>query len=366
MHRDSWITALRFSLAGWRGPALVLIPVAIVLSVTAMHPILTFTCAALALVPLASLLGDSTEQLGAHVGATAGGLLNATAGNLPELVFGMIALADGHAAVVRATVVGSIIGNLLLVFGLAAFAGSLGREKLRFSPAAADANTKMLTLAALALGTPSLFHHLHWGGSAASDARLGQLNIWAAAVLLVVYAASLIFMLHTHHSLFRGQSIVTPVIGRSAALAILILAAGLVAVISQVLVGGLESITRSTGWTELFIGVVIVAVLGNAAEHASAIVLARRGQMDLSLQIAVGSGAQVALFIAPLLVVVSRLWLPHCMVFHPLEIGAILVSVGVVTVATIDGETNWFEGLQLIGAYVILAAFFYFLPPLTN
>ena len=338
---------------------LLLVPVAVILRLLGAHPVLTFACAAFSLVPLASLLGDSTEQIAAHIGSTAGGILNATFGNLAELVFGIVGLVGGHAEVVKAAITGSIISNLLLVFGVAAFVGSLGRDKLKFNPAAADANTKMLSIAVVALGIPSLFQRWNFPG-------VGQLSIAAAAILLVIYAASLVFMLHTHRSLFHGRVAASPVIGRKAALVILAITAGLVAVVSQILVSQLEFITRSTGWTELFIGLVIVAVLGNAAEHSSAVMLARRDQMDLALQIAVGSGAQVALFIAPLLVVLSLVWRPQPIVFHPLEIGAILVSVGVVTVASLDGETNWFEGLQLIGAYAILTVFFYFLPPLSS
>lgn len=334
---------------------LLLVPAAIVLRLAGAKPLVTFAAAALALVPLASLLGDATEQLAAHVGSAAGGLLNATLGNLPELVFGIVGLADGHTEVVLASITGSVIGNLLLVFGVASFIGSLGRDKLNFNPAAVGANTKMLAIAVVALGIPSLFQSLHLGS-------VGQLSLAAAAILLTIYAASLLFMLRTHRNLFRGRPALQPEIGRGAALVVLVLTAGLIAATSQILVSELKFITRLTGWTELFIGLVIVAVLGNAAEHSSAVMLARRDQMDVSLQIAVGSGAQVALFIAPLLVVLSCIWQPHSMVFHPLEIGAMLVSVGIVTVATIDGETNWFEGLQLIGCYAMLAVLFYFLP----
>jgi Ca2+:H+ antiporter len=363
MGSSSWNAALRFSVGRWRGVLLILVPVAVTLKLGGGHPILTFASAALALAPLASLLGDATDQLAAHVGSAAGGLLNATLGNLTELVFGTVALANGHVEVVKAAVTGSIVSNLLLVFGLAAFVGSLGREKLKFNPAAVGANTTMLTIAAIALGTPSVFQWLRLARLAPGEVRVGQLSL-SAAVLLAIYTASLFFMLYTHRGLFRGRVAATPVIGRNVALVILAAAAGFIAVASQILVGELEFVTRSMRWSELFIGLVIVAVLGNAAEHCSAVMLARRDQMDLSLQIAVGSGAQVALFVAPLLVVMAWTWRRESLVFHPLEIAAILVSVGVVTVASIDGETNWFEGLQLIGAYAILAAFFYFLPPL--
>jgi Ca2+:H+ antiporter len=372
MHRGTFplaaagTAALRFSLGRWRGVLVILIPLAVALKLSGGHPVLTFASAALALAPLASMLGDATEQLAAHIGSAAGGLLNATLGNLTELIFGIVALAGGHVEVVKASLTGSILGNLLLVFGVAAFVGSLGREKLKFNRAAVGANTTMLSIATIALGMPSVFQWLRLPRHAPGEVSGGQLSLAVAAVLLVIYTASLFFMLHTHRSLFRGRIATTPVIGCTTALVILAATAGLIVFVSQILVGEIEFVARSMHWTELFIGLVIVGVLGNAAEHSSAVMLACRDQMDLSLQIAVGSGAQIALFIAPLLVVMSRAWRPESLVFHPLEIGAILVSVGVVTVASIDGETNWFEGLQLIGAYVILAAFFYFLPPLAG
>jgi Ca2+:H+ antiporter len=349
--------------AGWRQITLPLVAAALVLNVLGGHPLLTFAAAALALVPLAGLLGHATEELAVHVGPAAGGLLNATLGNLTELIVGVLALSRGEVEVVKASITGSIIGNLLLVFGLAAFLGGLGRQKLSFSAVAVGANASMLFLAVVALVMPALFQLSIFGSLEASGRRIEHLSFWTSGVLLASYAASLVFMLRTHRGLFRGERPEHPALGRAAAAGLLAAAAVLVAIASEVLVGQIEAVTASLGWTRLFVGLVVVATVGNAAEHSTAIVAARAGRMDLSLHTAVGSSTQIALFVAPLLVMLSPiLGAPMSLVFHPLEIAAVILSVGAVVVVAMDGETNWLEGLMLLGVYAILGVFFYVLP----
>ena len=355
--------ALAFSLRGWRLSIPPLVAAAILFERLRLHPVLIFATAALALVPLAGLLGQATDELAAHVGPTAAGLLNAALGNLTELIIGVLALERGEIEVVKASITGSIIGNLLLVFGLAALVGGLGREKLVLSTVAVGANTAMLFLAVVALVTPALFQLSVVGSLEARGLRIEHLSLWTAAVLLLSYAASLVFMLKTHRSLFRGERQERPALSRAAALAVLAGSAALVALASEILVGQIEAVTRALGWTDLFVGIVVVATVGNAAEHSTAILAARAGRMDLALNIAIGSSTQIALFVAPLLVVLSP-WLaaPMSLVFQPLEIAAVILSVGVVIIVSMDGETNWFEGVQLLGVYAILAVFFYVLP----
>jgi Ca2+:H+ antiporter len=361
--RAAWGEAIRLSLGGWRISIVVLLPAAALFKALQLHPAIAFGAAALALVPLASLLGDATEQLAGHIGATAGGLVNATLGNLTEVIFGVIALQGGHTEVVKASLTGSIIGNLLLVFGLAAFLGGLGREKLSFSRVAVGANTSMLFLAVVALVMPALFQLSVSGTLEATGFKIQRLSLWTAVVLLASYFSSFIFMFRTHRSIFRGERFMTPNIGKWTAVMVLVTASVLTAVASEILVSQLEAVTRVLGWTELFVGLIIVATVGNAAEHSTAVVMARRDEMDLAMNVAIGSSAQIALFVAPVLVVLSELRAqPMSLVFHPLEVAAVMFSVGVATVASVDGETNWFEGLQLLGVYVILAVFFYFLP----
>jgi len=351
--------------AGWGQISLPLVVAAFVLDRLGGHPLLTFAVASLALVPLAGLLGHATEELAAHVGSAAGGLLNATLGNLTELIIGVLALSRGEVEVVKASITGSIIGNLLLVFGLAVFLGGLGREKLSFSAVAIGANASMLFLAVVALVMPALFQLSVFGSLEASGRRIEHLSVWTSGVLLASYAASLVFMLRTHRRLFRGDAPERPVLGRGAAAGLLVAAAILVAVASELLVGQIEAVTASLGWTRLFVGIVVVATVGNAAEHSTAIMAARAGRMDLALHTAVGSSTQIALFVAPLLVVLSPpLGAPMSLVFHPLEIAAVIFSVGAVVVVAMDGETNWLEGLMLLGVYAILGVFFYVLPGL--
>jgi Ca2+:H+ antiporter len=300
--RSTLRESLGFSLRGWRLSIPPLVAAAIIFEQLRLHPVLIFATSALALVPLAGLLGQATEELAAHVGPTSAGLLNATLGNLTELIIGILALERGEIEVVKASITGSIIGNLLLVFGLAALVGGLGREKLVLSPVAVGANTSMLFLAVVALVTPALFQLSVVGSLQSRGLRIEHPSLWAAAVLLLSYMASLVFMLKTHRSLFRGEVSVQPRISRGAALAVIVGSAALVALVSKILVGEIEAVTRTLGWTDLFVGLVVVATVGNAAEHSTAVVAARAGRMDLALNIAIGSSTQIALFVAPLLV----------------------------------------------------------------
>jgi Ca2+:H+ antiporter len=358
-----WNETLRFSLGHWRVSILFLVPAAALSRAFHWHPLLVFVTASLALVPLASLLGDATEQLAGHVGPAAGGLLNAALGNVTELIIGIIALRNDQTEVVKASITGSIVGNLLLVFGLAAFVGGLGREKLAFNRMAAGANVSMLFVGVVALVMPALFQLSVLGSLKPTGKKIEHLSLWVAGVLLASYFSSFIFMFRTHRSVFRGERFAIPTIGKSSAFLALLAGTVVTALASEVLVSQIGFVTHALGWTELFVGIVIVATVGNAAEHSAAVMMARRGQMDLALNVAIGSSAQIALFVAPLLVLVSQLQpTPMSLVFQPLEIAAVILSVGVVAIAAADGETHWFEGLLLVGVYLILAVFFYFLP----
>lgn len=362
-HQPVCIHELRFALGNWRILIFPLALAAVAFRIFHFHPVVTFFAAALALLPLASVLGDATEELAGHVGTTAGALLNATVGNGAELVFGLVALSAGHSEVVKASLVGSVIGNLLLVFGLAVFVGGLGREKLTFNRVAVGAGTSMLFLAVVALVMPAVFQLTMFGSPRTSAVTIERLSVWTAGVLLASYVASLVFSLRTHRLVLPPEGPQMPRIRRSGAILLLVAAAGLIAIVSGILVGQIEPATRALGWTELFVGLIVVAIVGNAAEHSSAVLMARKGKMDLALGIAVGSSTQIALLVAPALVLASQLRPPTLtLLFHPMEIVAVIASVGLVTVIALDGESNWFEGLQLLAVYTILAIFFYLLP----
>jgi Ca2+:H+ antiporter len=355
--------SLAFLFGGWKLSMFPLLGAAVVCQRLGFNATLTFAAAVLALVPLAALIGHATEELAGHLGATAGGILSATLGNVTELVFGIVAIWNGQTEIVKASIAGSIIGNLLLVFGMAALFGGIGRDSQMFSQFAAGANLSMLFLAVVALVMPALFQLSVYGAMPASGARIETLSLWAAAVLLLSYAASLIFTFRTHRNVFRLSTGQAPQVSKRTAMVALVVASALAALASVILVSQLTAATHSLGWTPIFAGVIVIAIVGNATEHSAAVILARHDQMDLALSVAVGSSMQIALFVAPLLVVISYFTAsPMSLVFHPLEIAAVILSVGAVALVCVDGQTHWFEGLQLVGVYLILAVFFYYLP----
>jgi Ca2+:H+ antiporter len=325
-----------------------------------------FIAACFAIVPLAGWLGRATEQIAHHAGEGIGGLLNATFGNAAELIIAIVALQKGLYDVVKASLTGSIIGNVLLVFGASALAGGLRFRKLQFNRTASSAQAALLTLAAIGLIMPAAFHHLQGAAKAPLENALG---LAISAVLLIAYAAHLVFSVHTHRALFEGKP-ESPKEEQEVpwslwkALLVLTAATVLIAWISEILVGSVEEAAAALGMSEIFVGVIVVAIIGNAAEHSTAVLAAWKDRMDLSYAIAVGSSLQIALFVAPVLVILSHFMGPRPMnlAFTPAEVLAIFVSVLITSQVAADGETNWLEGVQLLATYLILAIVFYFLP----
>lgn len=344
---------------------LVFVPVALYLEHA--HPqahTWIFLAACLAIIPLAGWLGQATEHLAARTNEALGGLINATFGNAAELILAAIALHKGLYGVVKASLAGSIIGNLLLVLGAACLAGGLRHRVLQFSGPGARSQASLLVLAAIALILPAGFHHV--AGPRAAEWEY-DLSLEIAIVLMVTYFASLLFSLHTHRQLFGAGGAAE---GDHAAwstgksLAVLLAATALVAWMSEVLVGSVEQAAHTFGMSSLFVGVIVVAVVGNAAEHSSAILMAVKNRMDLSLGIAIGSSVQVALFVAPLLVIASY-WVgprPMDLVFSPPEVVAVALAVAITAQIAGDGESHWLEGVLLLAVYLILGIVFYFLP----
>ncbi len=326
---------------------------------------LIFVAACLAIVPLAGWLGRGTEHLAAKLGEGIGGLLAATLGNAAELIIALMALQRGLYSVVKASLTGSIIGNLLLVFGVAALAGGVRNKEQRFNPTGARAQSTFLTLSAIAMIAPAAFHYLAGPGA---SVREGALSLEISIVLLLAYAAHLIFSLVTHKQLFAGGAVEPEPeakdwgMGRS--LATLGAATALIAWISEILVGSVEQAAVTFGMTEVFVGVIVVAVVGNAAEHSTAVMAALNNRMELALGIAIGSSLQIALFVAPVLVLCSYFIGPSPMdlVFTTAEVLAVVAAVLITGQIASDGETNWLEGVQLLAVYVILGMMFYFLP----
>lgn len=346
---------------------LLLVPITLgIRYLTSWNGTLIFLLSAGAMIPLAKLLSDATEQLSSRTGPTLGALLNVTFGNAGELVIGYFALQAGLQRLVKASITGSILVNLLLTLGISMLAGGLQKKTLKFNPLAARTQTTMLGLAAISLILPAGFSLL--GGTAARSG-MGDLSLEFSAVLLVIYALSLVFTLRTH------QQFLTPPKGDEStsgeavwsahrALTVLIVSAALVAWMGEVLVGSIEAASRALGMTDLFVGLVVVAIAGNAAESTAAVRAALKDRMDLSVGIAAGSSIQVALFVAPVLVFLSE-WIgsgPMDLVFTPIEIGAIVLAVVIAAQIASDGESNWLEGAQLVAVYVMLAVMFFYLP----
>ena len=326
-------------------------------------PMYVFVAAALSLIPAAGLIGNATEELALRSGPTMGGLLNATFGNAAELIIAIVALRAHHAEVVKASLTGSILGNLLLVFGLSCFAGGLKHGTQRFNRTAAGSATVMLVLAVVALVMPAAVDLFAFGSLNAHPEVVQRLSEWTAVVLLLVYCAGLVFAFTTNRDPLRAVSHTTPRLSPAAAIALLAIATIATTVQAELLVGALEPAMQRFGMTELFAGVIVITLVGNAAEHYSAVSAALDNEMTLALEISIGSSAQIALMVAPVLVLASSaLGHPMSLVFNAFEITAVILSVSVVVLVAMDGESNWLEGLQLLGVYCILAAAFYLIP----
>ncbi len=349
---------------------LLFVPIAIALRFWpgAANPTALFICSAIGIIPLAGWMGRATEALAARMGEGAGGLLNATFGNAAELIIAVIALSKGLTSVVKASIAGSIIGNILLVLGLSILCGGTKYSEQRFNPTGARTSAISLSLAAIALVIPTVFHMAAERSPGGWNPMMEQrLSLAIAVVLFVTYFCVLGFSLKTHRHFFQGTEgeleEKEEVWSRSKALLVLLVATGLVALLSEFLVGTIENVRATFGITETFVGVIVVAIVGNAAEHSTAILVALKNKMDLSVGIAIGSSLQIALFVAPLLIFVSYLFgKPMDLEFSRPEVFAVVASVYILFQISGDGETNWIEGVQLLSVYVILGILFFYLP----
>ncbi|MCX5660795.1 MAG: calcium/proton exchanger [Planctomycetota bacterium] len=381
---------------------LVAIPIACVLRFTGCSPVWVFIASCVAVIPLAGLMGKATENLAETLGAGIGGLLNATFGNAAELIIALAALFKGPQMypIIKASLTGSIIGNVLLVLGLSMFAGGVKFRRQTFNRTAAGLGATMLALASVGLILPTIYHYLVYGvpgtlTAAASAAKapdpnmLDHLSEEIAVVLFVTYLLSLFFSLKTHQHLFAGDdhddhgSAATPAAAtvpdetaeapadhhpewsRRFAIGVLVAATVGVAVMSEFLVGSVEEAAHSLGMSSVFVGVIVVAIIGNAAEHSTAVLVAMKNKMDLAVNIAVGSSLQIALFVAPVLVFVSMFMgyeHPLDLHFTPMEVVAVVISILVLAMVCSDGESHWMEGVMLLAVYVMLALAFFNLP----
>jgi Ca2+:H+ antiporter len=365
----------RFLLSGSGWPYLLVpfIPIAIALELSHASASAIFATSAAGVIPTAALMGRATEELAVRSGPGIGGFLNVTFGNAPELIIAFFALNEGLQEVVKASLIGSILGNVLLVMGAAMLVGGLPRERQRFNATAANVQSLMLLLAVVALIFPAIFELVEGTGlpdpadeAIDYDADVEKLSVGVAIILLGTYIAGLFFSLRTHKDLFNPEHAAEDHVGEPwsvrksvIALAIAGVAVGLM---SEILVGSISEASESIGLSPFFVGVIVVAIVGNAAEHWVAIYFAARDKMDLAVNIAIGSSAQIALFAAPVLVLLSLFVgeFPMALVFNGFELGAVVLAVLIAQQVTHEGESTWFEGLQLLAVYAVLGLTFYF------
>lgn len=352
---------------GWigLGPILLIfalfIPIAIILELTHADPLMILLASAAAIVPLAAMIGKGTEALAEKVGERTGGLLNATLGNAAELIIAIVALRQGLVNLVLASITGSILGNLLLIMGLSLLVGGVRHGLQSFNRENAGLDATLLVLAVFALAIPSFFNH----AIEPDFLRVELLSIGVAIAILVMYG---LVLLHS----FTSKTTAGDPQAREAhapegwstthALIVLIVAVGFIALLSEFLVGAVEPVTESLGLSEFFLGIILIPLVGNAAEHFVAVQVAAKDRMDLSLSIAIGSSLQIALFIAPLLVFISlAMGHPMPLEFTPLEVLAVSAASLIAALVALDGRSNWLEGAMLLVLYVILAVGFFFL-----
>jgi Ca2+:H+ antiporter len=365
--------------AGWPYLLVPFIPLAVILDVAGASAIAVFFVSAAGVIPTAALMGRATEELAHRSGPGIGGLLNVTFGNAPEIIIALFALGSGLHEVVKASLIGSMLGNILLVLGASMFVGGLGRDRQRFDRTAASAQSAMLLLAAVALVMPAIFelvagNGLPLPGDEIRDypSDVEHLSLAVAIVLMLTYVGGLVFSLKTHRDLFnpdhgdRSEPGTNDEGGEPwtirKSIIMLAIAGVAVGVMSEILVGSISEAAEGVGLSEFFIGVIVVAIVGNAAEHWVAVLVARKDKMDLAVNIAIGSSAQIALFAAPVLVFCSFFIGPHPMalVFNGFEVGALVLAVMIANHVTNEGESTWFEGLQLLAVYVVLGLTFLF------
>jgi Ca2+:H+ antiporter len=327
-----------------------------------------FFSAALAIVPIATLIVRATENLAVHTGDAIGGLLNATFGNAPELIIAMVALRAGFPEMVRASIIGAILANLLLALGVGFILGGVRNHTQEYAPSATRSYSTMMLIAVVSLSVPSAFSRFFAPDSTVREETL--LNVGAACILLAAYALYLFFSIKTHPEEFTsdtgdsGHEHHGPVWSVPRALGSLILASVLAAWMSEILVGAAEATGEALGMSQIFIGIVFLAVIGGAAESSSAIAMARKNKLNLSLGIALGSSIQIALFVAPVLVLSSFFIAPAPLElsFNRAELGALFFAVLIGAFVSGDGRANWFKGVQLVAVYLIIALMFYFIP----
>ena len=345
---------------------LLAVPIAIFAEYGDWNPVLVFMFAALGVIPLAGFIGEATESLAHYTGPRLGGLLNATLGNAAELIITIVAIREGLLDLVKASITGSILGNLLLVLGTAMFLGGLRHGVQKFDRRKASHDAVLLVLSVLILMVPSLFgHNIEMGPE--GSIKVEVLSLGVAAIMMIIYISGLIFSLKMPASPLNLE-VIEIGSNRSAwslktALVVLAVSTVGVAYLSELFVGAVEPVVETLGISEFFIGIIFIPIIGNVAEHLVAVQVALRNKMELSVEIAIASSLKIALFVAPLLVFISLfIGNPLTLIFHPFELLALIAGVLIAALVSADGESNWLEGAELLAIYIILGLAFFLLP----
>ena len=341
---------------------LIFVPVTIAAKLMGASDVMLFVFSSLAIVPLAGVMGKSTDTIACYCGQKVGGLLNATFGNATELIIAFVAMKEGLFDVVKASLAGSVIGNILLVLGLSMLVGGLKYKTQSFNKSSINMTSSMLLLAVLGLSIPAIFTHTLPESSLTTQVE--GLNIIIAVLMLLVYVMQFVFSFVTHRYLYEetvpGEEEEAPTQSLPKAIAFLVASTVCIAVLSEIFVGTIEPMAESAGLSKTFVGIILVPIIGNAAEHSSAVLMALRNKMNVAVEIALGSSLQIILFVVPVLILLSLFFTPMSIVFTPFELVAVTASVLIANRVASDGESNWLEGLQLVTVYVMIGAAFFF------
>lgn len=337
---------------------LIFIPISIVADLMKLSPIWIFVLSALAIIPLAGVMGEATEEISFYAGPRIGGFLNATFGNATELIISFFALKAGLFDVVKSSIAGSVIGNILLVLGASMFAGGIKYKIQKFNKKVVEVSSSMLLFAVIGLTIPAIFTHTI--KAEILTEKYQWVSIAIAISMFIIYLLGLYFSFYTHKDLYGSEHQESGGAKWSLKKSIIILALATVGVAleSEFLVSSVESVTHMLSLSEFFVGIIIIPIIGNAAEHSTAIIMATKNKMDVAVEIAVGSSLQIILFVAPILIFISLLFKPMSIIFNVFELVAMIVSVLIVNRVASDGESNWLEGIQLIAVYIIIAISF--------
>ena len=340
---------------------LIFIPISFIAKFLNASDSVMFILSCLSIIPLAGLMGEGTEEISFYSGPKIGGFLNGTFGNATELIISIFALKEGLFDVVKSSIAGAVIGNILLVIGASMLAGGLKYKTQKFNQKVSEVSSSMLLFAVLGLCIPALFTHTV--DPKLLNTRYEGLSIFVAVVMIVIYALSLFFSFSTHKHIYNNndEHEGSAKWSLKKAISILVISTILIAIESEFLVDGVEGITTKLGLSETFVGIILIPIIGNAAEHTTAISMALKNKMDVAIEIAIGSSLQIILFVAPILVFLSLLFTPMTIIFNQFELIALIVTVLIANKVAGDGESNWLEGAQLVAVYLIIAAGFFIL-----